>query len=188
MMDSIVGGMSIEKKQEMMLQMMPMMMEDVNMAETMVKMVPVMADQISLLDVFTVLKKLFPRILTGVNSMAELINRRDKIFAKLVRKMPELMEMMMPMIELMMPKFMARVLPSMMTEQNIQSMEDCTKRMAPKMMKNADLREIMSEMMSRMMPHWLENLLPHLTEEKRAAFVDSLKSLLESSDQRVLSN
>ena len=180
MMDSIVGGMSIEKKQKMMLQMMPMMMEDVNMAETMVKMVPVMADQISLLDVFTVLKKLFPRILTGVSSMAELLNRWDEIFAKLVRKMPELMEMMMP-------KFMAKVLPSMMTEQNMQRMEDCTKRIAPKMMKNADIREIMSEMMSRMMPHWLENLLPHLTEEKRAAFVASLKSLLESSDQRVLS-
>jgi hypothetical protein len=182
MMKSMVGGMSIEKKQEMMLKMMPMMMEDVNMAETMVKMVPLMADQISLLDVFNVLKKLFPRILSGVSSLAELIDRWDEIFPKLVRKMPELMEKMMPMMELMMPKIMARVMPLMLTGQNMQRMEDCAERVAPKMMENEKLREIMPELMARIMPHWLGNMLPHLSEEKRAVFVASMKSILETTD------
>ena len=67
MMASMLGRMSLEKKQEMMLKMMPMMMQDVNMAETMVKMIPIMFDQISPLDLFNLLKKLFPNILKGVN-------------------------------------------------------------------------------------------------------------------------
>ena len=67
MMKVIIGRMSIEKKQEMMLKMMPMMMTDVNMAETMVKMVPQMLDHISLLDIFQVLKKTFPHLLQGVH-------------------------------------------------------------------------------------------------------------------------
>ncbi len=188
MMKSMVGGMSIEKKQEMMLKMMPMMMEDVNMAETMVKMVPLMADQISLLDVFNVLKKLFPLILKGVNSMAELMIRWDEIFPKLVRKMPELMEKMMPVMELMMPKIMARVMPLMLTDQNMQRMEDCAERIAPKMMENEKLKEVMPEMIARIMPHWLENILPHFSEERRAVFVASLQSILENTDQKVYSS
>ena len=56
MMAAILGRMSLEKKQEMMLNMMPMMMQDVNMAETMVKMLPVMLEKISLMDIFNVLK------------------------------------------------------------------------------------------------------------------------------------
>jgi len=188
MMKSMIGGMSIEKKQEMILKMMPMMMEDVNMAETMVKMVPLMADQISLLDVFNVLKKLFPRILKGVNSMAELMNRWDEIFPKLVRKIPELMETMMPIMELMMPRIMAKVMPLMLTDQNMEIMEGCAERMAPKMMENENLREIMPEMMARIIPHWLENMLPHLSEERRAVFVATMKSTLESTDQKVFSS
>ncbi len=140
MMKPMIGKMSIEKKQEMMLKMMPMMMEDVNMAQTMVKMVPLMADQVSLLDVFNVLKKLLPSILKGVNTVAELMNRWDEIFPKLVRKIPELMEKIMPMMELMMPKIMSRVMPLMLTDQNMERMEDCAERIAPKMMENENLR------------------------------------------------
>ncbi len=58
-MGYIMGKMSLERKQDMMLNMMPMMMKDVNMAETMLKMMPQMLDQISLLDIFNLLKKLF---------------------------------------------------------------------------------------------------------------------------------
>ena len=187
-MNSIIGGMSIEKKQEMMLKMMPMMMEEVNMAETMVRMVPLMADQVSLLDVFNVLKKLLPSILKGVNSMAELMNRWDEIFPKLVRKIPELMQKMMPVMELMMPRAMARVMPVMLTDQNMERMEDCVERMLPKMMEDENLREIMPEMMVRIIPHCLENMLPHLSEEKRAVLVATLESILETTDQKVYSS
>jgi hypothetical protein len=187
-MKPMIGGMSIEKKQDMMLKMMPMMMEDVNMAETMVKMVPLMADQISLLDVFNVLKKLFPLILKGVNSMAELMNRWDEILPKLVRKMPELMGKMMPMMELIMPRFMARVMPLMLTDQNMDRMEDCAERMAPKMMEDENLRKIMPEMMARIIPHCLENMLPYLSEEKKTVLVATLKSTLETTDQMVYSS
>ena len=187
-MKSIVGGMSIKTKQKMMLNMMPMMMEDVTMAETMVKMVPLMADQISLLDVFTVLKKFFPHILNGVSSMTELINRWDEISPKLAAKLPEMMAKMMPLMELMVPKIMAWLMPLMMTEQLKQRVEDCAERMIPKMMAEENLRDTMPEMMAKFMPQCLSNMLPHLSEEKRAVFAASMKSLLESSDQKVYSS
>ena len=185
-MKSMVGGMSIETKQEMMLKMMPMMMEDVNMAQTMVKMVPLMADQISLLDVFNVLKKLFPRILNGVNSVAELVSRWDEIYPKLAKKLPDMMEKMMPLMELMMPKIMAWLMPLMMTEQNFQRMEGCVDRIMSKSITDEDLRETISTMMARFMPLCLENMLPYLSEEKRAVFIATMRSLLEGSKEKGL--
>lgn len=47
---------------------------------------------------------------------------------------------------------------------------------------------MMELMMARIMPHWLENMLPHLSEERRAVFVASMKSILETTDQKVYSS
>ncbi len=47
---------------------------------------------------------------------------------------------------------------------------------------------MMPKIMARVMPHWLENMLPHLSEEKRAVFVASMRSILESADQKVYSS
>ncbi len=106
MMESFIGRMSLEKKQEMMLKMMPMMMKDVNMADTMVKMVPAMLDNISLLDVFNVLKKVFPHLLKGIDSVAELIARWDELFPKIMKKMPALIDKMMPIMEILFLKIL----------------------------------------------------------------------------------
>ena len=184
---SMVGGMSVELKQKMMLKMMPMMMEDVNMAETMVEMVPLMADEISLLDIFAVIKKLFPRILSGVGSIAELLGRWDEISLKLFHKLPETVGKMMPLMELVMPKIMAKLMPLLMTEQFMQTLEGCAERIIPKMMADENLRVIMPEMMTKIMPKCLENILPQLPEKGRLDFISSMKSLLESSGQIVYS-
>ena len=95
-MGYMMGKMSIERKQDMMLKMMPMMMEDVNMAETMLKMMPQMLDQISLLDIFNLLKKFFPHLLNGINTLSELAGKWDEIFPKFMEKIPEHMEKAMP--------------------------------------------------------------------------------------------
>ena len=66
-------------------------------------------------------------------------------------------------------------------------MEGCAERMISKMIMDENLRDIIPEMMAKFMPKCLEHMLPYLSEEKRAAFAASMKSLMESSDQSVYS-
>lgn len=175
MMKPVIGRMSIEEKQAMMLQMMPMMMEDVNMAETMLKMVPEMLDHISLLDLLNILKKLFPTLLQGVNTVAELL-------PKLAEIMPAIMEHMMPVMEAIMPSIMGKMIPIMMTEENMERMETLPDHMLPKMLKEEQLRQLMPDMMSRMMPRCLEQVLPYLAEEKKAELLTTMQCMLENKE------
>ena len=182
MMAAVLGRMSLEKKQEMMLNMMPMMMQDVNMAETMVKMVPTMLDQISLLDLFNILKKLFPHILKGVNSLAEFIAKWDELVPQMIAKLPALMEKMMPVMEVVMPMMMAKILPVMMTEEHMQHMEEMPKRMATKMMAFEKLQKVMPEMMARVIPHCLNEMLPYMEESRKETFIVSMTEILNHEE------
>jgi len=62
MMDRMIGKMSQDEKEKMMLAMMPMMMEDVDMTEMMVKMMPEMLKSIKVQDVLELLEGAFPKI------------------------------------------------------------------------------------------------------------------------------
>lgn len=182
MMENTMGlmmrGMSLERKQDMMLKMMPMMMKDVNMAETMLKMMPQMLEQISLLDIFNLLKKLFPYLFNGINTLSELAEKWDEIFPKLMEKIPQYMEQAMPVMEVMMPMIMGKIMPLMMTEENMDRMEQISTRMAPKMMANENLNKIMSEMLARVIPHCMESCLPHLPDDRRKDLASNLNSIL----------
>ena len=182
MMKVIIGRMSIEKKQEMMLKMMPMMMTDVNMAETMIKMMPQMLDHISLNDIFQVLKNYFPKLLQGIHSVGEFIARWNELFPKIMKKIPEVMETMLPVMEVVMPAVMGVVLPLMMSQENLNRMEKCAEQMAPKMMKHDKLKEIIPQMMARIFPHCLENMLPLLPSDKQKKFSQSLKKILDQTN------
>jgi hypothetical protein len=178
MMESFIGRMSLEKKQEMMLKMMPMMMKDVNMAETMLKMVPEMLDNISLLDIFNVLKKVFPHLLKGIESVAELIARWDELLPKMMKKMPALMEKMMPIMEVVMPMMMDKMLAVMMTDEHKNNFEEMPKRMMPKMMANENLQKQMPEMMSMVIPHCLREMLPYMEASKKEEFVATMNKII----------
>ncbi len=188
MMAAVLGRMSLEKKQEMMLNMMPMMMQDVNMAETMVKMVPMMLDQISLLDLFNVLKKLFPHILKGVNSLAEFMAKWDELVPQMIVKFPALMEKMMPIMEVVMPMMMAKILPVMMTEEHMQPLEEMPKRMATKMMANEKLQKVMPEMMARVFPHCLKEMLPYMEESRKETFIVTMTEILNYEEKLIQKN
>jgi hypothetical protein len=176
MMKPVIGWMSIEEKQAMMLKMMPMMMEDVNMADTMLKMVPEMLDHVSLLDLLKVLKKLFPKFLQGVNTVQELL-------PKLAERLPALIERILPVIEALMPSIMVKLMPVMMAKDTMKRMETLPERMLPKMLENDQLRQLMPEMMSRMMPHCLEQMLPAMPEEQKAEFVSTMQRILGNKEE-----
>jgi hypothetical protein len=130
-----------------------------------------------------VFKKLFPHLLEGINNLADLAAKWDELFPKLMEKIPEHMEKAMPVMEVMMPLIMGKMMPLMMTEENMDRMEQIPARMAPKMMANENLNKIMPEMMARIMPHCLENCIPHLPDNRRKDFVSRLNSILEASNQ-----
>ena len=178
MMESFIGRMSLEKKQEMMLKMMPMMMQDVNMAETMVKMAPMMLDRISLLDLFNLLKKLFPHILKGVNSLAEFMAKWDELVPQMIAKFPALMEKMMPIMEVVMPMMMDKILSVMMTDEHKYNFDEMPKRMMPKMMANKNLQKLMPEMISMVIPHCLTEMLPYMEASKKEEFVATMNKIL----------
>ncbi len=182
-MGYMMGKMSLERKQDMMLKMMPMMMKDVNMAETMLKMMPQMLDHISLLDIFNLLKKLVPHFFEGISNLSELAEKWDDIFPKLMEKIPEHMEKAMPVMEVMMPMLAGKMMPLMLTEENMDRMEQIPERMAPKMMANENLTKIIPEMMARIIPHCLENCLPHLPDDRRKDFAAHMNSILAASVQ-----
>ena len=183
MMESFIGRMSLEKKQEMMLKMMPMMMKDVNMAETMLKMVPVMLDNISLQDVFNVLKKVFPHLLKGIDSVAELMAKWDELLPKMKKKMPSHIEKMMPIMEVVMPMMMDKMLSVMMTDEHKNHFEEMPKRMMPKMMANENLQKLMPEMMSMVMPHCLKEMLPYMEASKKEEFVVTMNNILNVTNK-----
>jgi hypothetical protein len=180
-MESMVGQLSIEKKQEMMLKMMPMMMQDVNMAETMLRMIPTMVDNISLLDIFNMLKKLFPNILKGMNSITEFIAEMDVLAPKMIQKMPQHMEKMMPIMQVLIPLMMGKVMPIMMTDKNLDIMEQCPNLLLPKMLDNKNVREHMPKMMIRMMPCVLEQMLPRIADDKKSEFIKRMQSILDNT-------
>lgn len=181
MMKSFIDRMSIEQKQEMMLKMMPMMMKDVNMAETMLKMMPQMMDNISMLDILNVLKKLFPSILKGVTSFAELMAKWNEIFPKMMKQMPDHMEKMMPFMQIMMPMMMGKMMPVMLSEENIVKMEQFPDKMAPKMLDNENVRKYMPVMMSIMVPKCLEHLVPLMEDGRKEEFKGKMVSILENA-------
>ena len=184
-MESFIGRMSLEKKQEMMLKMMPMMMKDVNMAETMIKMAPVMLDNISLLDIFNVLKKAFPHLLKGIESVAELMAKWDELLPKMMKKMPSRIEKIMPVMEVVMPMMMDKMLSIMMTEELKNHCEEMPKRMIPQMMANKNLQKLMPEMMSMVMPHCLREMLPYMEVTQKEEFVATMNEILNKENETI---
>ncbi len=184
MMTPVFKSMSPEKKQAMMLGMMPMMMQDVNMAETMLKMFPAMLDQISLMDLLNVLKKLFPHLLKGVTTLGEFFARWDELVPQMLDKAPHLMERIMPFMHVMMPMMAAKIMPGMMTEENKDRMGPGMKTMCSKMLEQKPLQKTMPDMMARMMPHCLETMLPFMDEKQKEHFKQQMTNILNQNTQK----
>ncbi len=116
MMDRMIGKMSPEEKEGMMLKMMPMMMEDVNMSEVMVKMMPEMLKSMNALDIYNLLKNAVPNFLKFVKAIKENMPQttKDKLRKVSMDMMPLMCEKVMP--TMMEDLTMDNVMPNMMKE------------------------------------------------------------------------
>ncbi len=148
MMDRMIGGMSPEEKEKMMLKMMPMMMKDVNMTEVMVKMMPEMLKSINALDIFNLLKKALPNL--------------PKLIKVIKENMPEAMKEKLPKIaKEMMPVMGKRLMPTMMEGLTMDNM-------MPNMMKEMmphSLSHLLPKMPNKMRVDFILNMTSILAEQ-----------------------
>ncbi len=148
MMDMMIGKMSPEEKEKMMLKMMPMMMKDVSMTEVMVKMMPEMLKSINALDIFNILKNALPNLL--------------KLIKVIKENMPEAMKEKLPkMAKEMMPVVCERVMPTMMEGL---TMDNMMPHMMKEMMPQC-LWELLPKMSNKMRVDFILNLAGILAEQ-----------------------
>ena len=134
MMGRMINNMSVEEKEEMMLQMMPTMMEGIDINKMMPDMMSKMGRLITITGIVVFISKALKD--------AELKEELGELLNDLSKKMPELAEMMHDMMPIMM---------SLMSETGIMDgMMNTMGKMMPVMMPM--MREMMPIMMNNRMP------------------------------------
>ncbi len=183
MMDRMIINMSIAEKEDLMMQMMPIMMAGVEINT----MIPIMLKEagsiITLTGIYTLLQK-------ALND-EELKQEFSEIVASLKEKMPELIAMMQDMMPIMMSLMtetgimdgmmnvmenMMAVMMPMMREMMPTMMNE---RMPKIMAQHKNVNELMPDMMIDIMPECIEMITPEIEQEKREAFLSRLAEKME---------
>jgi hypothetical protein len=175
MMDRMIKNMSVEEKEEMMLKMMPAMMERVDINKTVPGMMAAMGRLITATGSVVLISK-------ALND-DELKEELGGLLINLREKSPRLAEMMPMMMAFMfetglmdgMMKGMGKVMPVMMPMMR-EMMPTMMKETMPGVMaKHDDVRKSMSEMMMNdIIPHCVDTMLPTFAPEKSSEFLPQL--------------
>jgi hypothetical protein len=183
MMDRMIVNMSVAEKEDMMLQMMPIMMEGVDINTMMPLMLKNVGSIITLAGIYTLLHKTL--------NDEELKQEFSEIVASLKEKMPELVEMMQDMMPMMMSMMteiglmdgmmnvMEKMMPVMMPMMREMMPTMMNERMPKVMAQHKNVNELMPDMMIDIMPNCLEMIVPEIEQEKRAAFLSRLTEKME---------
>ena len=176
MMKGIIKGLPVEEREVLLLDMMPDMMKQVDMAKMMPGVLRELFGLLTLLSLYNFTKTL----LKDDEAKTQLQNKLDQW----IEKMPAMMEMMHPMMMsimgTVMPKmmaFMTKMMPNMQ-EMMPQIMDES---MIPMLNENPEVKEHMLGMMQTMFPHCAANLFPMIEKDKRIAFTKKLYGILARS-------
>jgi hypothetical protein len=157
MMDRMIGNMSVQEKEEMMLKMMPLMMKDVDMLKMMPGMMSGMGRLLNVTGIVTFIRE----VLKDDELKAQLEKLKDQL-PQLSRKMQSMMAEIRPAISTLMSgmmDFMAgKVMPVMM----------------PIMESDGTVREFISGMMMEIMPHCVQTLSPMMESKDQNIFLAHL--------------
>ncbi len=187
MMDRMITNMSVEEKEEIMLKMMPAMMERVDINKTMPGTMAAMGRLITVTGSVVFVGK--------VRNDGELKKELGELLTNLREKTPELARMMPMMMSFMseiglmntMMNKMARMMPVMMPMMREMMPTMMKKTMPGVMAENDDVRESMSEMMMQdIIPHCIDTMLPTFAPEKSSEFLPQLAERIgRAADQGV---
>lgn len=183
MMDRMIVNMSVAEKEDMMLQMMPIMMARVDINTMIPIMLKDVGSIITLTGIYTLLHK-------ALND-EELKQEFSEIVDSLKEKMPELVEMMQDMMPMMMSMMtetglmdgmmnvMEKMMPVMMPMMREMMPTMMNERMPKVMAQHKNVNELMPDMMIDIMPNCLEMIAPEIEQAKRAAFLSRLTEKME---------
>jgi hypothetical protein len=147
--------MSIEDREEMMMEMMPEMMKRADLEILTPNMLKQLGGMVSLTNVYDLVYKIVKD--------EELKNSLAGVLKKMKDKMPAMMSMMMPVMINFMPKMMSFMMP-MMSEMMSLCKSDSMMKKSPEM------AETMAEGMQNMCPNCVEVVYPSISREERAPF------------------
>ncbi len=178
MMDRMIKNMSVEEKEEMMLQMMPTMMEGIDINKMMPDVMTTMGRLITITGIVVFIGKAF--------NDDELKEELGELMNSLKEKMPELAEMMKDMMPIMMSLMseiglmdgmmnaMGKMMPVMMPMMREMMPIMMNEKMPKLMAENENVRQMMPEMMMEVMPECIDTILPAVAQEDRTAFLAQL--------------
>jgi hypothetical protein len=183
MMDRMIINMSVAEKEDLMMQMMPIMMAGVDITTLMPVMLKEVGTVITLTGIYTLLHK-------ALND-EELKQEFGEIVDSLKEKMPELAEMMQDMMPVMMSMMtetgmmdgmmnvMGNLMPVMMPMMREMMPVMMNERMPKIMAQHKNVNELIPDMMIDIMPDCLEMIAPEIEQDKRAAFLSRLAEKME---------
>lgn len=183
MMDRMIINMSVAEKEDLMMQMMPIMMAGVEINTVLPIMLKEVGGNITLTGIYTLLNK-------ALND-EELKQEFSEIVASLKEKLPELAEMMQSMMPMMMSlmtetglmdgmmNVMEKVMPAMMPMMREMMPTMMNERMPKLMAQHENINELMPDMMIDIMPDCIEMIVPEIEQEKRIAFLSRLAEKME---------
>ncbi len=187
MMDRMIVNMSVAEKENLMMQMMPAMMEEVDINTVMPIMLKEVGSVITLSGIYYFLYK-------ALND-EELKQEFGEIVDSLREKVPGLVEMMRDMMPMMMSMMtetgimdgmmnvMEKLMPVMMPMMREMMPIMMNERMPKLMAQHKNVNELMPDMMIDIMPECIEMITPEIEQEKRAAFLSRLAEKMELAER-----
>jgi hypothetical protein len=173
MMNRMIGNMSVQEKEEIMLKMMPLMMKDVNM----LKMIPGMMSSIGRLLSMTGIVTFIRQVIKDDELKGQLEKLKDHL-PQLSRKMQSMMAVMRPAISTLMSgmmDFMAgKVMPVMMPIMSEMMPVMMKEKMPEVMIRDETVKEFISGMMIEIMPHCVQTLSPMMESKDQSDFLAHL--------------
>ncbi len=187
MMDRMIVNMSVAEKENLMMHMMPAMMEKVDIKTLTPIMLKEVGSVITLTGIYNILHK-------ALND-GELKGEFGEIVDSLREKVPELIEMMQDMMPMMMSVMtetgimdglmglMEKVMPVMMPMMREMMPIMMNERMPKLMAQHKNVNELMPDMMIDIMPECIEMITPEIEQGKRAAFLSRLAEKMEQAER-----
>ena len=181
MMDRMIGNMSVQEKEEMMLKMMPLMMKDVDMLKMLPGMMSSMGRFLNVTSIVT-----FIRQVLQDDELARQLEKLMDHLPQLSRKMQSMMADMRPAISALMSgmmDFMAvKVMPVMIPMMSEMMPVMMKEKMPEVMVRDETVKKFMSGMMMEIMPHCVQTLSPMMESEDQDVFLDHLTESIAKAE------
>ncbi len=180
MMERMIVNMTIEEKENLMLKMMPTMMEDLDIKKMTPGMLAATGRLVTVTSIFDFISKakdddeLKDQLVVIKDSLPALVEKIKPMMSMMMSAMPNLMSGMMGFVGDKIMPMMMPMMHKMMTEM----MKD---KMPGIMSRNETMKELMPSMMLEVMPDCVETMVPMVEQGKQTEFLSRLNVAMEKA-------